>query len=114
MVPALTGPYDPGQPPAVDGRLAAGWGSSSISGPGWSPCFPGLTVAALPMAVTTSASHMACSACRTTRPSVARTPAQDRPRKPAADASTAMNRSVPAGAYVSAAQLAIPAAALAD
>src|ERR1700678_1354662 len=64
----------------------------------------GVIVAALPMAAITSASHIAFSAVSSARPSVARTPAQDTPRKPATDTSTALNRSVPACAQVTAAQ----------
>jgi hypothetical protein len=68
--------------------------------------FRGRIVAARPVAATTSAFHRALSACRRAHPRVARLPAQEMPRKPAVERSTVARRSVPAGAYVTAAQIA--------
>lgn len=60
--------------------------------------FLGSLAAAWAMAVATSVSHNAFSACRKARPNVARTPSHDMPRNPAPETATAATLLVPPGA----------------
>lgn len=88
--------------------MAAVTSHRATNSPGF--LFFGVIAAALAMAVATSASHRALSACRNALPSVARTPSHDMPKKPAAESTTVATRLVPPGAYVSATHTAAPAA----